>query len=143
MAKVSDQNSLSLENYFSQGLSGITKQKATQSSDFSAFKLDTFLGNPNVERHANKSLESLLQHKVLDNYVLDNLQGLLVQDEGFSTAEYARLVHNLAQALKAEAKKYAADSREAKILLAASKLAQQLELGRMQYKEGRDALLPA
>jgi HSP90 family molecular chaperone len=143
VAKVSDQSNLSLERYFSQGLSGVTKRNASEVDEFKAFKQAAFLDNPNVERSAKKTVEVLLQNKVLDNYVLENLQHQLIQNETLSTMEYGPLVRNLAQALKEEAKRYPISSQEFKILGAASKLAQQLELGRQQYKEGRDALLPA
>ena len=144
MANVSDQSNLSLERYFSQGLSGVTKRNANEVDDFKAFKQAGFLDNPKVERSTKKTVETLLQNKVLDNYVLDSLQQqLLIHNDTLSTMEYGPLVRNLAQALKEEAKRYPADSQEFKILGAASKLAQQLEVGRQQYKEGRDALLPA
>ncbi len=143
VANISDQSNLSLERYFSQGLSGVTKRSANEVDDFVAFKQATFLDNPTVERNARKTVETLLQNKVLNDYVLDNLHHQLIQNDTISTLEYGPLVRNLAQALKEEAKRYSADSQEFKILGAASKLAQQLEAGRQQYKEGRDALLPA
>lgn len=143
MADITDKNNLSLERYFSQGLSGVTKRGTSEAEGFSAFKQDAFLNNPVVERSAKKSVETLLQNKVLDSYVLDSLQQQLIHNDTLSTMEYGSLVQNLAQALMREAKRYPESSREFKILGAASKLARQLELGRQQYKEGRDALLPA
>ena len=144
MAKVSDQSNLSLERYFAQGLSGVTKRNTKESDDFKAFKQNAFLNNPNTERSAkkSKSVTALLQNNILDSYVLDNLQERLIHNDSMSPAEYGEIVRNLSSALKEEATRYASDSQEFKIFGAASKLAHQLEVARKQYKEGRDALLP-
>lgn len=145
MAKVSDQSNVALEQYFSQGLSGITKRNQTQVDDFNtAFRKDMPFNTPSVDLYAKKAVGDLLKHDVLDNYVLDMLKDQLTTEEGsVSTVEYAEIIRTLSEALKKEAKRHAAESDEYRIIMAAAKLAFQLEADRVQFKRGRDALLSA
>lgn len=145
MAKVSDQSSVALEQYFSQGLSGITKRNQTQIDDFkTAFQKDNLLNAPNVDLYAKKTVNELLKHDVLDNYVIDMLKEQFVTDDGhISQSEYPEVMESLSAALKKEAKRYPAESDENRVFTMAAKLAHQLETDRLQFKRGRDALVSA
>jgi hypothetical protein len=141
VSKISEKGHSPLDNYFSQGLTGITTRRK-EADYFTALEKDAFLSNLHLERRKS-TVASLLKNAVLDSYVQDALQALFVQNETLSTTEYNAVVSTLAQSLKKAAQQHATESREYKVLLTASKLALQLETGRLQYKTGRDAYLSA
>lgn len=145
MAKVSDQSNIALEQYFSQGLTGVTQRKQTQVDDFNAaFKKDVSLTSPQVELYAKKTTDDILKQDVLANQVMNELKEQWGVDEGgVSAAEYAEIIHSLAASLKKEAKLYPSEGDEYKIVITAAKQAHHLEADRLLFKQGLAALLSA
>lgn len=143
MPKISEQGGRSLEQFFSQGLSGVTKQKTVDTDYAKVFRDPTHLYPPH-DLKGRESIKELLRWDGLEDSVLAMLADQLsVHDGGSSPAQYGEVVHQLAQALRNEAKKYTEGSQEYKIFQNAALVAEQVDRGYQQYKQGASALVSA